>query len=21
MVSKSDAWWFDNDTHWWVNGK
>ena len=21
MVSKSNAWWFDNNTHWWVNGK
>ncbi len=20
MASKSDAWWFDNDTDWWVNG-
>ena len=20
MASKSDAWWFDDDTHWWVNG-
>jgi len=20
MTSKSDAWWFDNDTDWWVNG-
>ena len=20
MDSKSDAWWFDNDTEWWVNG-
>ena len=21
MASKSDEWWFDNDTDWWVNGK
>ena len=20
MASRSDAWWFDNDTEWWVNG-
>jgi len=20
MASRSDAWWFDNNTDWWVNG-